>query len=116
MGRCPEFDLAQIRPSRMCSLRADDGMAGRGVRIPEFDGVDRLHIVVAVDHHCGPRVGVLVAGNDDGMTGSLVEFGGQTHAIELGDQPVGAGTGVVGVVRVGGFIALISSMNRKHEP
>ena len=70
------------------SPRPDPTVADFGLewaRIPEFDGVDRLHIVVAVDHHCGPRVGVLVAGNDDGMTGSLVEFGGQTHAIELGD-------------------------------
>ena len=69
---------------------------------PEFQWVDRLHVVMSVNHHRATIGDVLVAGDDNRVFRRLVEFGGETHRCKFGDQPFSARSYVRRVASVGG--------------
>ena len=70
-------------------------------RIPEFERIGRLHIVVTVNHH-GLAAGLmLVFRPDDRMAGSGNELRFEADAVEFFDEPVRAFADVFGVGVVG---------------
>ena len=81
-------DLALVvrRPSRKHVAVLQDGLERR--RIPKFQRIRRLHIVMAVNQNCRTTGPVFIAGPDDGMTFRRYKLRLQTDPVELVHQPV----------------------------
>jgi hypothetical protein len=80
-------------------LVTDEGwFKGRGV--PFRDGIDRLHIVVAVDEDGGAARLRRAAGDEDGMAGRLMQFRLEPHRAALVHEEFGAAADVFAMTAV----------------
>ena len=95
-------DLALVvrRAARINDSVAHDGLEWR--RGPLGERLDRLHVVVAVDHHRAAAGLVLVARGDDGMPSRRMKLGLQPDCGELLHKPLRAFRDVARVARLGG--------------
>ena len=70
----------------------DDGI--KGVVVPQRQGIDRLHVVMAVKQQMGAAAATM--GHHHGMAGRRAGRGVKAQRLQVGDQPVG-GAGTIGL-------------------
>ena len=60
-----------------------------GIGNPLFHRINRLHIIVTIDHHRRPTGAVGIPRHHDGVAFGRVDLGAQPHPFQLGAQPFG---------------------------